>query len=97
MAIIRELSRSGFIGELKKCCPNNFSDSGMDRLYEYQEELSKHLWCVLDFDPVGVCCELWEYSDIEEYNEENGTEYEDAQDVAGFACMIDDKAFLAHI
>jgi hypothetical protein len=97
MAIIQNLTVNQFIDTFQRVRPTNFSPMALERLYDHLERLSLDTGKPVEIDPIGICSIYSEYSDIEEYNEENGTEYEDAQDVDEFAFMIDDSAFIAYL
>lgn len=52
--------RDGF-----KCRPDNFSFEGLERLFDYCEQLEADIGEECEFDPIAICCEFTE-STIEE-------------------------------
>lgn len=45
---------------------NAFSEEGIDALFDYLEEYEDSTGQTIDFDPVALCVEYTEYSDLKE-------------------------------
>ncbi len=54
---------------------NSFTRVGMEALFEHLEELSEGMGEDIQIDVVALCCDYSEYDDIDDYNEQNGTDY----------------------
>jgi len=52
-----------------------FSQVGIVALFEHLEELSEGMGEDIQIDVVALCCDYSEYDDIDDYNEQNGTDY----------------------
>tara|TARA_R110002051_G_scaffold12430_3_gene43425 strand:- start:433 stop:732 length:300 start_codon:yes stop_codon:yes gene_type:complete len=48
--------------------PNNFSRVGLVSLWEMLEEYEQSTGEEIEFDPIALCCEYTEYSNIEEFH-----------------------------
>ena len=59
---------------------DNFSYEGLKELYQFFEELEEDENGI-ELDVVAICCEFSEYEDIEDYNEQNKTEFEHWEDL----------------
>ena len=60
----------------KKCGrENSFTRVGMETLFEHLEELSEGCGWDIKIDVIELCGDYSEYDDINDYNEQNGTEY----------------------
>jgi glycerophosphoryl diester phosphodiesterase len=51
----------------KQYRPNNFSESGLQALWEMLEEYEDSTGKEIEFDPIALCCEYTEYEDMEEF------------------------------
>ncbi len=77
--------------------PNNFSEQGIQTLWEICEEYEEATGQEMEFDPIALCCEYAEYDNIAEfwldYDQE---EYPDEEAImnATFYCPIDDVSFI---
>ena len=65
---------------------NNFSYEGLEALYNYLEEYSEDLGEDIEMDVVAFSCEFAEYNNIEEFQEDYGSEdygreYETIEDI----------------
>ncbi|QDP50890.1 MAG: hypothetical protein Unbinned7837contig1000_30 [Prokaryotic dsDNA virus sp.] len=47
--------------------PNNFSESGLQALWEMLEEYEESTGEEIEFDPIALCCEYTEYEDLFEF------------------------------
>ncbi len=54
---------------------NSFTRVGMETLFEHLEELSEGIGEDIKIDVIALCCDYSEYDDIDDYNEQNGTDY----------------------
>jgi hypothetical protein len=54
---------------------NSFTRVGMETLFKHLEELSEGIGEDIKIDVIALCCDYSEYDDINDYNEQNGTEY----------------------
>ena len=54
---------------------DSFTRVGMEALFEHLEELSEGIGEDIKIDAIALCCDYSEYDDIDDYNEQNGTEY----------------------
>ena len=48
---------------------NNFSYRGLEKLFEYLEDLEEDLGEKIEFDLIAIACEYTEYEDIKEFIE----------------------------
>ena len=60
---------------------DQFSYKGREALYNWYSDLSEEQGEDLEVDIVAICCEWTEYNDLEDYNEQNGSEYEEINDL----------------
>lgn len=63
---------------------DSFSYDGLKALFEYLEELEDDTGEQIELDVVAICGDFTEYEDIEDYNDQNGTEYEDREEVDNY-------------
>ena len=68
---------------------NNFSYEGANALQAFLDNLSDELDENLEFDPIAWCCEYSEYENIEDFNEQHGTDHESKEDLEQFTSVID--------
>ena len=54
---------------------NSFTRAGIETLFEHLEELSEGIGEDIKIDVIALCCDFSEYGDIDDYNEQNGTDY----------------------
>lgn len=72
MSIVKTLSQSDFISEFRSMSDtynNQFSYEGLQALYDHLEEYSDSTSEPVEFDPVALCCEYTEYTDLREASE----------------------------
>jgi len=76
--------------------PDNFSRDGLRALYDYLEDLGDSCESEIELDVIAFCCEYEEYEDIQEYNDNYGTDYEDIEPIHDDAQVIpiDDERFI---
>jgi hypothetical protein len=60
---------------------NNFSYDGLFALFDYLEELEESTGEEMEFDMIAICCDFTEYDNLNDYNEQNGTEYASLEDL----------------
>lgn len=53
MAIIKTIGKHEFIKEFKEIRPNNFTDEGLDYLYDYLDFQGENI----ELDVIALCCE----------------------------------------
>jgi hypothetical protein len=58
-----------------------FSREGLSALFDYFEELEESTGEEIEFDMVGIACDFTEYDNLNDYNEQNGTEYASLEDM----------------
>ena len=46
-----------------------FTDEGLDALFDHLEEYEENTGEKIEFDPIAICCDYTEYKNIEEYKE----------------------------
>jgi hypothetical protein len=77
--------------------PNNFSEQGLQALWEICEEYEESTGQEMEFDPIALCCEYTEYDNIAEfwldYDQEKYPDEEAIMD-ATFYWAIDDESFI---
>lgn len=54
---------------------DSFTRAGIEALFDYLEELSEGISEDIKIDVIALCCDYSEYEDIDDYNEQNGTDY----------------------
>jgi len=75
--------------------PDNFSYEGLGALFEYLEEWEESTGSKIEFDPIAICCEYSEYTNISEYNSDYGTEHESYDDIEETIVIpINDDSFI---
>ena len=75
---------------------SHFDIDGLHALYQYLTDLEDDTGDQMELDVIALCCEFTRFEDIADYNEQYGTNYGDASDVDGLACMIGDNAFITY-
>ena len=69
------ITESQFKNAIKEVRPDNFTWAGLSALFEFLTSYEDDCGVEIDFDPVGLCCEFTEYSDLEEFQNNYGDEY----------------------
>jgi hypothetical protein len=82
------ITKSEFIGWFQSHRPNNFSYKGLKALNYYLESLEEDLGEEINFDPIALCCEYTEYSDIEEFNENYNHDCKTLVDIEEYTTVI---------
>jgi hypothetical protein len=74
----------------------NFSYAGLNALYDYLENLEDDTGEEMELDVIALCCEYTEYSDIAEFQNDYGEEYETIEDIEDKTTVIriDDESFI---
>ena len=67
-----------FIDAFKRMNRDYYSYEGYESLYDFFEECDPD-W---EFDVIGICYDYTEYNDLEEYNDDCGTEFRDIEELA---------------
>ncbi len=97
MAIIDTLNKGSFIDGMRRIRPDNFSDEGLEALYDYLEELSESIGEPIEFDPIAFCCEYCEYDSLEDLQQDY-TDIMDMEDLESHTTVImidgDDNGFI---
>jgi len=60
---------------------DQFSYQGLGELFEYLEQYEEGCDEEIELDVIALCCDWSEYDDIEEFNDCQGTEFEDWEEV----------------
>ena len=55
---------------------NQFSYDGLKALFAWYEQFEADIGEEIEFDPIAICCEWTEYADLDDYNEQNGTDHD---------------------
>lgn len=89
--IYKQINFSEFCDSFSETYKNNFSYEGKRALFDYLEQYSEDTGENIELDTVALCCEYDEWDDIEQYNENYGTQYIDASDIdeQGICQLID--------
>ena len=66
----------------------HFSNEGAKALYAYLINLEDEMQDEIEFDPIAICCDWTEYEDLDDYNEQNNTDY-DFETLCGDTQVID--------
>lgn len=62
----KEITQTEFINDIQEIRPNNFTYEGLCYLFEWFEEYEKDTDTQIDYDPIAICCEFIEYTDVDE-------------------------------
>ena len=62
------VSRDDFKQTMLRVRPGNFSNLGLEMLYDYFIEFEESCDMEITFDPIGICCEFSEYESLEEFH-----------------------------
>lgn len=96
--IFKQINFSEFCDSFSETYKNNFSYEGKRALFDWLEQYSEDTGENIELDTVALCCEYDEWKDIEQYNENYGTQYTDASDIdeQGICILIDinDTSFI---
>ena len=65
-----------FCNDFRKVRPNQFSYDGLKALFAWYEQFEADIGEEIEFDPIAICCEWTEYEDLDDYNEQNGTDHD---------------------
>lgn len=69
---------------------DEFTYDGLNTLFRHLDSLEDY-----ELDVIAICCEFTEYSDIQEFNADYGTEFACYQDIEdSYIIPIDDKSFI---
>ena len=60
---------------------NQFTNTGLKALFDYLEQFEEETGNEVELDVIAICCEFTEYENIEEYNNNYNTEYENMEDI----------------
>ena len=74
----------------------NFSYEGLKALFEYLEEFEDGTGEEVELDVIALCCEYAEYDNLNEYNDDYGTEYDEIDLIQDDTMLIkiDDERFI---
>ena len=67
---------------------HQFSYDGLKALFAYYEQFEADTGQEIEFDPIAICCDWTEYEDLDDYNEQNDTDY-DFETLCGDTQVID--------
>ena len=65
------LTAYGFVNEMMRIRPDNFSRPGLFELFDYLNEVDENM----EFDPIAICCDFAEYENLEPYQNDYGEDY----------------------
>lgn len=68
---------------------NNFSYEGREALYDYLMMFEEDCDIEMELDVIAICCDFFEYEDLEEYNKDYGEEFETIDDISGKTSVVD--------
>ena len=77
--------------------PNNFSRVGLKGLFDYLEEYEDSTGESIEFDPIALCCEYYEYDNIAEFQlDYNHEDYPDIDAIMDCTQVIElgNEAFI---
>ena len=75
----------------------NFSRDALRNMFEAFEEFEHDAEEEIELDVIGICCDFSEYDSLEDYNEQQGREVEDMEelhDEGHFLCQVDENGFV---
>lgn len=77
---------------------DQFSYYGKKALFNWYEELSEDQGEDLEVDIIAICCEWAEYDDLEDYNDQHGSEYESVEELSDdyFTLVSDNGSLIVH-
>lgn len=55
---------------------DNFSYEGLQAMFEFLEDMERDTGDEYELDVIALCCEFTEYEDLEDFNRQQGTEFE---------------------
>ena len=92
----KTVSRYEFKSEFEAIRPDNFSNEGLNALFDYLEDLEESLCEEFELDVIAFCCEYSEYESIEDFQDNYGDDYETIEDIeeATTVIMINDESFI---
>lgn len=72
---------------------NQFSESGLEAIFEYLDSMGEDI----ELDVIGICCEFSEYESLEDFNNQNQTEFESIDEIENMTTVIriDSDSFVA--
>lgn len=82
------ISKGQFIDGFTGGYSNKFTYEGKVALFEYLTELEDDMGEEFEYDPIGLCCEYAEYSELGEFQIDYGEEYEDMDAVNDATIVI---------
>lgn len=65
--ITQTINKYQFMDAFNNLRPNNFSDDGLEVLFEYLDNLDHDI----DLDVISLCCQFSEYENWQEFQSEN--------------------------
>ena len=82
--------KNQFKNAFKEVRPNNFSNEGLDALYEYFEEYEDSTGEEIELDVIAICCEYAEYDNLQEFQLDYGHEdYPDVESIMDNTYVIE--------
>lgn len=88
--IVKNIYQSQFIDEFRAYGrEDNFSILALETLYEYIDNYSDEIGEPVELDVIAICSEYSEYSTLEEFQEDYGTDYEDIEDIRQETTVIE--------
>ena len=94
--MIQTINEYQFADAFKRIRPDNFSYSGLKALYDYLEDYEDDTGGQIELDVIAICCDYYEYKDLEEFQGDYSEDYESIEDIEQetTVIMIDDTSFI---
>lgn len=80
----RHVSKSDFKDAFKRIHFDNFSNEGLDVLYDYLEELDPES----KLDVTAICCKFSEYENLADFQQDFGDKYTSIEDIEAKTTVI---------
>jgi len=77
-----------FTEMFKRVRPDNFSDQGLQALFDYLEDYEESTGEELEFDCIAICCDFTEYENLEEFQRDYSTDYKSIDDIESETTVI---------
>jgi len=76
---------------------DQFEPAGWRALFDYLTELTEDTGVPAELDIIALCCDFQRFENVDEYNEQYGTDHGSSYDIEEVATVIDDgPAFICH-
>ena len=97
MIVQQEINKYQFVDEFNKIRPDNFSNEGLNALFDWIEEFKQDSFEPYVLDIIELCCDFTEYDSIQQFNEDYGKEFKNFEELEeeNLIIKIDDNRFIA--